>query len=91
MTLHWKGKNKTWGCSNSDPKNVLHAQLKMTGSTEGGDDCNHFARSSKPTCRLLKEIIALSLLLDGSTVTHNSLGIAQPEIEEWEGKNPHKY
>lgn len=91
MTLYWKGKEEIWDCSKSNPEYAPYAQLKAIGSVEGGNDCNHFAMSSKPPRRLLKERIAPSLLLEDSTVTHNSLGIAQPEIEEWEGKSPHKY
>lgn len=91
MTLSWKGKEEIWGYSKGDPEYAPYAQLKATGSTEGGNDCNHFAMSSKPPRRLWKERIAPSLLLEDSAVTHNSLGIAQPEIEEWEGKSPHKY
>lgn len=79
------------GLQQSDPEYGPCAQLKATGSTEGGDDCSRFAMSSKPPRRLLKERIAPSLLLEDSAVTHKSLGIAQPEIEEWEGKSPHKY
>lgn len=57
----------------------------------GGDGPNQFAMSSKSLFRLLKERIAASLPLEGSTVTQNSPGIAQPEIQGCEGKNPHKY
>jgi len=82
----WEGTEEIWGCGKSDPEYAL--QLKVTGSTERG---NHSAMSSKPPRRLLKERIAPFLLLEDNTVTHNSLGVAQPEIEEWEGKSPHKY
>lgn len=91
MTLNWKGKEKIGDCSKSDPDYALYAQLKATGSMAGGNDCNLFAMSNKPPCRLLEERVVPSLLLEDSTVTHNSLGIAQLEIEEWEGKSPHKY
>lgn len=47
----------------------------------GGDDHNQFAMSSKSPCRVVKERTAPFLLLEDSTVTQNSPGIAQPEIE----------
>lgn len=91
MTMSWRGKEEMRGRGKSDTERTLYAQLKVTGSTNGGNDCSHFIMSSKTLCRLLEERIAQSLLLEDSTVTHNSLGIAQPEIEEWEGKSPPKY